>query len=443
MGAALSFGRYTLHAPLASGGMATVHVGRLAGDAGFGRTVAIKRLHPAYAKDPEFTRMFLDEARLAARIHHPNVVATLDVVAEDGELFLVMEYVRGESLGTLARTLAAREEKMPIPIVASVIVGALTGLDAAHEARDAAGEPLHIVHRDISPQNVMVGADGVARLLDFGVAKARARLASTREGSLKGKIAYMSPEQIEGVTSRQSDVYSVGVVLWELLAGRRLFVADNEAQLIAVVQKGPRSTPSAFRTDVPEALDWICERALSKYPDERYPTAMAMAKAIDRGVDVASAMRVSEWMSDVAGPLLEARARLVADIESGITETKPGTPEGIPQALEEAASKAVQTVSSLAKVADQAVRDSARRMAEKAARDVGAIATALKVPQSNEIAKANERLKAAFAPLVERAKAARAGKKPSVPPSMPPSAPPKSRADQEPTRTSKPPRSKT
>ncbi|MGZ3449774.1 MAG: serine/threonine protein kinase [Polyangiales bacterium] len=399
----VSLGRYTLHAELASGGMASVHLGRLVGDAGFGRTVAIKRLHPQYAKDPEFVRMFVDEARIAARIHHPNVVPTLDVVEGGGEIFLVLEYVKGESLSSIVRTLSRRHEKMPIAVATSIVVGALTGLGAAHDARDAQGEPLHIVHRDISPQNVMVGADGVARLLDFGVAKARARLSTTEDGHLKGKIAYMAPEQIAGgETSPQSDVYAIGVVLWELLAGRRLFEADSEVQLMALVRRGEIHPPSDFRDDVPEALDRICARALGKDPSTRYPSARAMAKDLDASVEIASAMRVSEWITDVVGPLLEARSKLVAEVESGIREVSRDALEAIARAtapsLEEAATKAVATVSSFAKAADSAMRDRARKMADKAAKDVGALATALKVPSSNPI------LKAALAPLQKKPK---------------------------------------
>ncbi len=399
---AVSLGRYTLHAELASGGMASVHLGRLVGDAGFGRTVAIKRLHPQYAKDPDFVRMFLDEASLAARIHHPNVVPTLDVVAESGELFLVLEYVKGESLSSLARAVAAQGEKMPISIATSIIVGALTGLGAAHDARDARGEPLHIVHRDISPQNVMVGADGVARLLDFGIAKARARLSTTLDGHLKGKIAYMAPEQIRGEVSQQSDVWAVGVVLWELLTGRRLFSADNETQLMVVVERGEIAPPSDFHAEVPEALDRICARALARDIDERYPSALAMAQDLDRGIDVASTMRVSEWVSRVAGPQLELQSKLLAQLETGTVEGSFEAFEALSRAsvpaLEEAANKAVATVSSFAKVADQVVRNRARRMANEAARNVGVLATALKVPPSNPV------LKAALAPLVGKSK---------------------------------------
>src|SRR4030088_3091893 len=179
--------------------MATVHFGRLQGAAGFARSVAIKSLHPQYAKDPDFVAMFLDEARLAARIAHPNVVPTLDVVSQGDDLLLVMEYVRGSALSRLVRPLTQKGERMPQRIAGSIVSGVLRGLHAAHEAKSEIGEPLDIVHRDVSPQNVLVGTDGIARVLDFGVAKAAGRCYTTRDGNIKGKVPYMAPEQLEGV----------------------------------------------------------------------------------------------------------------------------------------------------------------------------------------------------------------------------------------------------
>src|SRR5688572_18113877 len=179
---------------IAAGGMATVHLGRLLGSAGFARTVAIKRLHPALAKDEDFVTMLLDEARLASRIRHPHVVPTLDVIAENDEVLLVMEYVQGESLSRLMR--AVRPAPVPLPIAIAVGIQMLHGLHAAHEAKTEQGQNLHLVHRDVSPQNVLVGIDGIARVLDFGVAKAAHRAQTTREGQIKGKLSYMAPEQL-------------------------------------------------------------------------------------------------------------------------------------------------------------------------------------------------------------------------------------------------------
>jgi serine/threonine protein kinase len=219
-------GRYELLGELASGGMATVYLGRARGIGGFERLVAVKCCHAHLREDADFVSMFLDEARLAAKIHHPNVVPTLDV-GDAEELYLVMEYCEGDRLATLVNRAASRDGFMPVDVVLRIMVDVLQGLHAAHELTDTSGRPLQIVHRDVTPQNILVGVDGVSRLVDFGVAKAEARANTTKDGALKGKIAYMAPEQIgEHEVSRQSDVFSAGVVLWEALASKRLFRSE-------------------------------------------------------------------------------------------------------------------------------------------------------------------------------------------------------------------------
>ncbi len=311
-----TIGRYVLYGEIASGGMATVHFGRLQGAAGFARSVAIKRLHPQYAKDPDFVAMFLDEARLAARISHPNVVPTLDVVAQEDELFLVMEYVRGVSLSRLARAAKQRGERIPLKIVGSIVSGMLNGLHAAHEARDESGEPLHIVHRDVSPQNVLVGTDGIARVLDFGVAKAVGRVQGTREGQLKGKLPYMAPEQITtGSVSRKTDIYAASVVLWEVLVGRRLFFGDNEANIMSLVLAGEVLPPSEFVPDLPPQFDRIVLRGTHRDPEERFATAREMATEVEAVVGLAPTSEVGEWVEDLAPEELRERAQLIEEVE--------------------------------------------------------------------------------------------------------------------------------
>ncbi len=240
-----TIGRYALHAEIASGGMATIHIGRLLGPVGFARTVAIKRLHPPLAKDPEFVAMFLDEARLAARIRHPNVVSTLDVVATEGELFVVMEYVPGESLARLLRAVRTAKEMVPVPIAATIMVGVLHGLHAAHEARDERGDPLRIVHRDVSPHNILVGTDGDAHVIDFGIAKARGRMQVTRQGQIKGKLSYMPSEQLlgQGIDHR-ADIFAASIVMWEALTGQRLFQGVDDGDVYAKVLLGKVDPPS-------------------------------------------------------------------------------------------------------------------------------------------------------------------------------------------------------
>lgn len=310
-------GRYELHGEIAAGGMATVHLGRVRGEVGFSRTVAIKRLHPQYACDPEFMSMFLDEARLAARVRHPNVVPILDVVATEGELFLVMEYVQGETLSRLIRAAKLRGQRIPIGVSAAAVVGMLEGLHSAHEAVDERGEPLGIVHRDVSPQNLMVGLDGVARVLDFGVAKAAVRMQSTRDGQLKGKIAYMAPEQVRGLAiDRRTDVYSAAVVLWEALIGRRLFDADNEAALLTRVLDGNIEPPSRLDPTVPAALDAIVLKGAHRDPAQRFQTAQDMAIALERAVGISSAREVGRWVEALVCDSIKAMAARVAEIES-------------------------------------------------------------------------------------------------------------------------------
>jgi serine/threonine protein kinase len=317
MGEPFQLGRYALHAELAAGGMAVVYLARQTGPVGFGKTVAVKRLHPHLARDPYFAAMFLDEARLAARVQHPNVVPILDVVSTESELFLVLEYVRGETLSGVLRALRKKNEKMPVPVAAAVVVGLLTGLHAAHEARDELGKPLNIVHRDVSPQNLMVGADGVARVLDFGVAKAATRLQTTREGQLKGKIPYMSPEQLTGEVTARSDVYSAGIVLWEALTGQRLFRGETEAQILNLVVTMDAPAPSTLNPAVPPELDAVVLKALTRDPASRFTTARDMAAAMEAATPIASPMKVAEWVDALIGPTLAARDAMRAEIESG------------------------------------------------------------------------------------------------------------------------------
>lgn len=316
LGPIKTIGRYAIFAEIASGGMASVHIGRLLGPVGFSRTVAVKRLHPQFARDPEFVTMFLDEARLAARIQHPNVVSTLDVVATQGELFLVMEYVHGESLAQLLR--AAIEMGKPIPhdIVRTVMSGVLHGLHAAHEAKSERGEPLGIVHRDVSPQNILVGTDGIARILDFGVAKAASRTHVTRDRHIKGKLSYMAPEQVQNLTiDRRVDIYAASVVLWEMLTGKRLFLADSESSTLARVLTSTVPPPGSVTGTVSFKLDQAVVRGTRRNPEARFETARDMALALEASGRMATPSAVGEWVEEMAHLTLAARSADVAAVE--------------------------------------------------------------------------------------------------------------------------------
>jgi eukaryotic-like serine/threonine-protein kinase len=314
-------GRYALYGKIAAGGMATVHLGRLLGPVGFSRTVAIKRLHPQFTEDPDFVSMFLDEARLAARIRHPSVVPTLDVVTAGGEIFLVMEFVQGETLARILRTLAPKGERIPLPIVASVFSNVLHGLHAAHEAKSERGTPLEMVHRDVSPHNVMIGVDGTARLLDFGIAKAVGRLQTTREGQIKGKLAYLAPELLGGAAAtRQTDVYATAVCLWEALTGKRLFEAANEGSLVNQVLKGEVKRPGELVPELPPAVDPIVMRGLDREPANRFATAREMATALEDALPLANPSAVGAWVEQAAAEALARKAAQLAEIERTSSE---------------------------------------------------------------------------------------------------------------------------
>ena len=274
-----TLGDYELLHEIASGGMATVYLARKRGVGGFERLVAIKCCHPHLRRDPAFVTMFLDEARLAARIHHPNVVGTLEV--SDGDaLYFVMQYVEGMSLAEWIGLLLPRNERIAEPLLLRVVIDALAGLHAAHELRDHDGQSFRLVHRDVSPQNLLIGLDGVTRIADFGIAKAESRATRTRTGQVKGKTGYMPPEQILGEPlDRRADVYAAGVVLWEALVGRRLFDSESDAATINQVLNGAIPAPSEA-ADVSKVLDPIVMRALQFEPEARYATAVEFAQAL-------------------------------------------------------------------------------------------------------------------------------------------------------------------
>jgi serine/threonine-protein kinase len=328
-------GRYVIHDELAVGGMARVSLGTLRGEGGFSRVVAIKQLFPQYANDPDFVAMFLDEANVAARVQHPNVVSTLDIVSDGGELFLVMEYIAGEALVRLLRTARDRFEPIEPAIASSVLLDVLEGLYAAHTATGPGGAVLSIVHRDVSPQNVLVGVDGVSRVVDFGVAKAAGRQQTTDDGQIKGKVVYMPPEQMGKVVDQRTDLWAAGAVLWEMLAGRRLFLDIGEALAFHAGTRTLEPPRSIGKRETP--LDVVAMRALSRAPEARYQTAREMIIAIERAVPPAPARRVALWVQRLAGGALEARRELVAKVEAIQPSTTTSTLAATTQATTEAA----------------------------------------------------------------------------------------------------------
>ncbi len=323
----ITVGRYQLHRKIARGGMATIHIAHLVGDVGFSRIVAAKRLHPELAQDRDFVAMFLDEARVASKVHHRNVVPVLDVVTMSNEVILVQDYVHGVPLSWLQRTLGEGGVRIPVTIAVSIACQTLAGLHAAHETTDELGTPLRIVHRDVSPQNVMIATDGTARLLDFGVAKAADAVHVTRAGVFKGKIAYASPEQIRGKATRQSDIYAVAVLLWELLVGRRLNPSSmGQAEQIERILRG--SVPGMAEILEPERAwlgdDWerlaelqlVIDRGLAMDPMQRWATALDMEAALVATVTPAPSSEVATWVKSVGKEFLDERDRIIAAEEA-------------------------------------------------------------------------------------------------------------------------------
>jgi serine/threonine-protein kinase len=302
---ALRGGRYETLREIASGGMATVHLGRILGVGGFERVVAIKVMHPHLATDPQFVGMFLDEARLAARVRHPNVVGTIDILEDEIGLFLVMEYIEGPSLTSLLRAAQKRAAPITLGALLRIFLDALAGLHAAHELTDGQGELLNLVHRDVSPQNILVGSDGIARITDFGVARARSRITTTKGHEVKGKMSYLAPEQVRAEPiDRRADIYSAGVILWGLLTGRRMIRADNDGAIIAQILSATRPSPREVNPAVPPALDDVCMAAIALDPAARPATASLFAEAIEAaaardGVTIAPSRAVAALVKDL------------------------------------------------------------------------------------------------------------------------------------------------
>jgi serine/threonine-protein kinase len=301
--------RYQTFGEIASGGMATVEYGRLFGPHGFSRAVAIKRLHAHFAKDPAFAAMFIDEARLSARLMHANIIQTLDVIEQPGEIAIVMEYVHGEALSSVLEQASTRGERVPVRVAAALVSSVLHGLHAAHETRNERDELLGVVHRDVSPQNVLVGSDGVPRILDFGIAKAVDQLRSTPSGEIKGKLAYIAPEQLRGqAVDRRADVFGAAAVLWETLTGFMLFHAESSSVLVQRVLQEPIRPPSTHIADIAPELDAIVMRGLAREREQRYATAREMALELERKLGIATQSEVSDWLQHIAGAALEQRA---------------------------------------------------------------------------------------------------------------------------------------
>ena len=300
----LSFGKYDIVERLGSGGMAEVYKCRLSGIGGFDKLVVIKRILPERMEEPDFVHMFLDEARIAANLNHPNIIHIFEVDQLDGAPYMAMEYVRGPTMLALMRT-AYRQKMVHLGHMAKLISGICAGLYYVHNARDQNGVPLEIIHRDISPQNILVSVEGVPKLLDFGVAKAVGRLAQTEAGMFKGKLRYTAPDQVRGLpVDHRTDIYSVGVCLYEATTGRQRFTSNmGEAQMMAAVMDGRIEPPSAVVPNYPPELERIVMWALEPDPTTRCPNAQALHQALEQfvssGPHASSTQALAQWIKEL------------------------------------------------------------------------------------------------------------------------------------------------
>jgi serine/threonine protein kinase len=333
--------KYRLLAPLGRGGMAEVFLARAEGIRGFQRLLAVKRILPQFAGDAEFVRMFLDEARIAATLHHPNIVRVFEVDIADGQVFYVMEYLHGHSVAALLRRLADGGVRLPLDGAIAIAAAVAAGLHHAHDRRSADGDPLHIVHRDVAPGNVIMTYDGQVKLIDFGIVRAASNLHRTQFGVFRGKLPYASPEQCRcEPLDRRSDVFSLGVVLYELTCGQPPFAAGSEADLLRAVSEAQVARPRLADPSYPRELEAIVMKALAANPDERYPSARALqrdlkAVASQLQLDL-SAIALSRLVASVFGPELQQwrdAERAGRTLEQYLTAGASPTPVTGPAAL--------------------------------------------------------------------------------------------------------------
>jgi eukaryotic-like serine/threonine-protein kinase len=309
-------GRYTIFNQIAAGGAVMVHLARISGPAGFSRVVAVKRLRPQLAEDPELRAIFLEEARRISVVRHRHVVPTLDVVINDAEILQVMEHIQGATLGTLRNAAQRQQQEIPLAICSAVVAGALHGLHAAHEARGAPGESSPIIHRGVSPAQILVGIDGVPMMVGFGDARA---VDARRDINppLPGAPTYLAPEQIRGEpVTRATDIFAAAAVLWELFTTRALFVgvAEHERRY-RLLQGADLTPPSTVAPRLPAGLDQVVMRGLRANPDQRYRTALEMAVAIEQAIPPASQSAVGAWVARTAVEALSQQTDLLKEIE--------------------------------------------------------------------------------------------------------------------------------
>jgi serine/threonine protein kinase len=303
-------GRYRVVDEIGVGGMASVHLARLDGAGGFQKWVAIKRIHPHLVEDDQFVHMFLDEARIAARINHANVAQVYELGEGEGNYWIAMEYLHGEPLREVMRSVEEGAPAMAYEVAARIVAEAAEGLHAAHDLRGKGGEPLGLVHRDVTPHNIFVTYEGQIKVVDFGIAKVAGRLSNTRAGTLKGKLAYMSPEQVAGrEIDRRTDIFALGVVLWELTTNQRLFRTDSDLETLEKVQACQIPRPSQLRRDYPLQLEQILLKALARDANQRFQTARDLSRELQKFLLSRGMLVGPEHVSDYVHRLFGDRIR--------------------------------------------------------------------------------------------------------------------------------------
>src|SRR5262245_18677964 len=331
------FGKYYLLERINVGGMAEVFRAKAFGVEGFERLVAVKRILPNIAEDKEFIRMFIEEAKLAVQLNHANIAQIFDLGVVDGSYYIALEHVHGRDLRAMFDRCRELGEPMPVSQACFVVMKVCEGLDYAHNKRDQAGRELHLVHRDVSPQNVLVSFEGEVKLIDFGIAKAAGKGSKTQAGILKGKFGYMSPEQVRGIpVDRRSDVFSCGIVLYELLTGERLFVGESDFSTLEKVRNVEILPPSTYNRRIPDELERIVLKALAKDPEDRYHNAIDLHDELQAFVYTAgefySRKDLAAWMKKTFGREIEEET---AKLESyrqlkapAMVEPAPRVPAG-------------------------------------------------------------------------------------------------------------------
>jgi serine/threonine protein kinase len=314
------FGKYLLIDQISRGGMAEVYLGKAIGAHGFERMVALKRILPLIAEDPDFQTMFIDEAKISSSLTHANIGQVYEFGQIGATYFLTMEYISGKDIRRIRSRLAERKRHMAVPMALYIAGQLCQALDHAHRLTNLDGESMQIVHRDISPPNVVVSYQGAVKLIDFGIARARSRITRTRTGKLKGKFAYMSPEQVEGVPlDHRSDVFSAGSLLFEMLTHQRPFRGDNEIAVMNAIRDGSCPPPSAVNPDVPLAVDEIVLKALTRDRDQRYQWASEFSQAIqDYCVRTQGygAPQLAAWMADAFSAEIEQERQLQRNLKA-------------------------------------------------------------------------------------------------------------------------------